>query len=53
MPVSFTIQCDMETAGTPRVAVTPPPDAAEFELVDQELDTYPDPVLDDFGRPIP
>ena len=51
MPAAFTATCDLETAGTPLVAVVPAPD--DFELVDQELDSYPDPDYDDFGRPIP
>jgi hypothetical protein len=50
MSAAFTAACDLETAGTPLVAVDPAP--AEFELVDQVLDEYPDPDYDDFGRPI-
>jgi hypothetical protein len=50
MPAAFGATADLGTAGTPLVAVDPAP--ADFVLVDQVLDTYPDPVYDDFGRPI-
>ena len=50
MPAAFTVSCDVATAGTPLVAVDAAP--ADFELVDQVLDSYPDPDYDDFGRPI-
>jgi hypothetical protein len=51
MPAAFTVQADLDTAGTPLVAVTPAPD--DFELVDQDLEEYPVPELDEFGRPVP
>jgi hypothetical protein len=51
MPAGFTATADLSTAGTPLVPVTAAPD--DFVLVDQVLDTYPDPDYDDFGRPIP
>jgi hypothetical protein len=50
MAAAFTATCDLETAGTPLVAIVAAPD--DLELVDQELDEYPDPDYDAFGRPI-
>lgn len=48
---AFTVTAELDTAGTPLVAVVAAPD--DFELIDQELESYPVPVLDEFGRPVP
>lgn len=54
MPLTFTVEVDADYGGTPMVAVVPPPVTAEYVGDDDtDLESYPAPTLDEFGRPEP
>ena len=48
---AFTVQLDLEDSGIPNVPVAPPT-ADYVGDDDSDLVTYPDPVLDTYGRPV-